>query len=59
MKKFKEIIVFFLICFASYVIMTFALNQFVFKIDYLINGFFVSFGSTIGYFAYYYFHNKK
>lgn len=47
-KRFKEIIVFFIICFIASLITKIALNHLTFSSEYLLDSLFVSLGGTIG-----------
>jgi hypothetical protein len=60
MKKFIiELIVFFVACFAAYLITRLALNKFIFNSSFLLDDLFVSCGATLGWGIVAYFRNKK
>lgn len=60
MKKFIiELIVFFVACFAAYLITRLALNKFIFNSSFLLDDLFVSCGATLGWGIVSFFRTKK
>jgi hypothetical protein len=59
MKLFKKICQFVIICYIACVLTKIIMNKFTFNTDYLFESLFITFGITLGWFAYDYFQSKK
>lgn len=59
MKIFKELSVFFVICYISCLLTKIALNKLTFNTDYLLDSLFIACGATLGWGIATYIQNKK
>ena len=57
--KFKEISIFFIVCYIVCVITKTIMNKFAFNSDFLLDSLFIALGSTIGWFLFQFIESKR